>query len=70
MATTGQGVSLNNDACNTDGTGGANNNLARPEIDFSFLTGTSLRVIGNYCGTGTFTVEHIKPVVRLWRHRK
>ncbi|WP_146154671.1 GEVED domain-containing protein [Photobacterium kishitanii] len=58
--TTGQGVSLNNDACNTDGTGGANNNLARPEIDFSFLTGTSLRVIGNYCGTGTFTVEIYK----------
>ncbi|WP_146152308.1 GEVED domain-containing protein [Photobacterium phosphoreum] len=58
--TTGQGVSLNNDACNTNGTGGANNDLARPEIDFSFLTGTSLRVIGNYCGTGTFTVEIYK----------
>ncbi|WP_087821270.1 GEVED domain-containing protein [Photobacterium aquimaris] len=58
--TTGQGVSLNSDDCNTDGTGGANNNLARPEIDYAFLTGSSLRVIGNYCGTGTFTLEIYK----------
>ncbi|WP_025819818.1 GEVED domain-containing protein [Shewanella marina] len=57
---TGAGVSLNSDLCNADNTGGANNNLARPQVNYAFLTGSNLRVIGDVCGTGSFTLEVYK----------
>ena len=54
---TGEGVSLNSTLCNNDTGTGANNNLARPQINRAFLDGTILRLFGDYCATGDFTFE-------------
>ncbi|PTB31822.1 right-handed parallel beta-helix repeat-containing protein [Photobacterium phosphoreum] len=57
---TGDGVSLNNDLCNNNTGAGANNNLARPEIDTAVYDGTNLTLTGRVCGTGEFVFEVYK----------
>ncbi|SMY18045.1 right-handed parallel beta-helix repeat-containing protein [Photobacterium aquimaris] len=57
---TGDGVSLNNDLCNNNTWAGANNNLARPEIDSAVYDGTNLTLTGRICGTGEFIFEVYK----------
>jgi len=47
--TTGSGVSLNTDLCNNDTGTGANNDLARPQVNYAFLEGSNLRLIGDMC---------------------
>ncbi|ELI6447136.1 right-handed parallel beta-helix repeat-containing protein [Photobacterium damselae] len=58
--TTGSGVSLNTDLCNNDTGTGANNDLARPQVNYAFLEGSNLRLIGDMCATGDFTFEIYK----------
>ncbi|SMY38317.1 GEVED domain-containing protein [Photobacterium andalusiense] len=57
---TGDGVSLNNDLCNNNTGAGANNNLARPEIETAVYDGTNLTLTGRICGTGEFIFEVYK----------
>ncbi|WP_318477811.1 GEVED domain-containing protein [Photobacterium leiognathi] len=57
---TGDGVTINNDLCNNNSGAGANNNLARPEIDSAVYDGTNLTVTGSVCGTGEFVFEVYK----------
>ncbi|WP_146143546.1 GEVED domain-containing protein [Photobacterium phosphoreum] len=59
-STTGSGVSLNNDNCINDTGTGANNNLARPVIYYAFIDNNDLRLIGDVCATGDYTLEVYK----------
>ncbi|OBU37701.1 beta strand repeat-containing protein [Photobacterium phosphoreum] len=59
-STTGSGVSLNNDICINDTGTGANNNLARPVIYYAFIDNNDLRLIGDVCTTGEYTLEVYK----------
>lgn len=54
------GVSGNTNACTASGTGGANNNLARPTLSSASISGTTLTLNGTYCATGNYDIEIYK----------
>lgn len=51
------GVSINTNGCVASGTGGANDNLARPVIENVVLTDDGLYLQGTVCAANTFNIE-------------